>query len=117
MCICKGPNTVGFVGLFQPFSDAIKLFSREQYFPFVSNYLSHYFSPVLELILSLLVWVLVPYLRGFVSFVLGLLSFLCCTNLGVYTVMVAGCLLILIIPYWVAFILWFSLLLMRLVQL
>jgi NADH-ubiquinone oxidoreductase chain 1 len=42
--IRKGPNRVCFIGLFQPFSDAIKLFTREQYFPLVSNYLSYYFS-------------------------------------------------------------------------
>nr|URX53810.1 NADH dehydrogenase subunit 1 [Bifiditermes nr. madagascariensis]URX53823.1 NADH dehydrogenase subunit 1 [Bifiditermes nr. madagascariensis] len=86
----KGPNSVGFVGLFQPFSDAIKLFTSEQYFPLVSNYLCYYFSPVFGLFLSLLIWVLVPYFSGFVSFELGLLFFLCCTSLGVYTVMVAG---------------------------
>jgi NADH-ubiquinone oxidoreductase chain 1 len=84
------PNKVGFVGLFQPFSDATKLFTREQYFPLVSNYLCYYFSPVLELFLSLLVWVLVPYFRGFISLELGFLFFLCCISSGVYTVMVAG---------------------------
>nr|URX53511.1 NADH dehydrogenase subunit 1 [Longicaputermes sinaicus]URX53537.1 NADH dehydrogenase subunit 1 [Longicaputermes sinaicus]URX53563.1 NADH dehydrogenase subunit 1 [Longicaputermes sinaicus] len=88
--IRSGPNSVGFVGLFQPFSDAISLFSSEQYFPLVSNYLSYYFSPVFGLFLSLLVWLLVPYFSGFISFELGLLFFLCCTSLGVYTVMVAG---------------------------
>nr|UQJ75286.1 NADH dehydrogenase subunit 1 [Proneotermes latifrons] len=86
----SGPNKVGFVGFFQPFSDAISLFSKEQYFPLVSNYLSYYFSPVFSLFLSLLIWVLIPYFSGFVSFDLGLLFFLCCTSLGVYTVMVAG---------------------------
>nr|URX54109.1 NADH dehydrogenase subunit 1 [Neotermes sp. 4 AB-2022a] len=88
--IRKGPNSVGFIGLFQPFSDAIKLFSSEQYFPLVSNYLSYYFSPVFSLFLSLLIWILIPYFSGFISFELGLLFFLCCTSLGVYTVMIAG---------------------------
>nr|WNL54458.1 NADH dehydrogenase subunit 1 [Amitermes sp. B MLW-2023a] len=88
--IRKGPNSVGFVGILQPFSDAIKLFTSEQYFPLVSNYLIYYFSPIFGFFLSLLVWLLIPYLSGFVSFELGLLFFLACTSLGVYTVMIAG---------------------------
>nr|QAX91193.1 NADH dehydrogenase subunit 1 [Parrhinotermes sp. B MW-2019] len=88
--IRKGPNKVGFVGVLQPFSDAISLFTSEQYFPLASNYLSYYFSPVFGFFLSLLVWLLFPYFSGFVSFDLGLLFFLCCTSLGVYTVMIAG---------------------------
>nr|WNH36604.1 NADH dehydrogenase subunit 1 [Nasutitermes canaliculatus]WNH36617.1 NADH dehydrogenase subunit 1 [Nasutitermes canaliculatus] len=88
--IRSGPNSVGFIGILQPFSDAIKLFSSEQYFPIVSNYLIYYFSPIFGFFLSLLVWLLVPYLSGFISFDLGLLFFLACTSLGVYTVMIAG---------------------------
>nr|YP_009250323.1 NADH dehydrogenase subunit 1 [Periplaneta lateralis]AMW91078.1 NADH dehydrogenase subunit 1 [Periplaneta lateralis]UEV86534.1 NADH dehydrogenase subunit 1 [Periplaneta lateralis] len=88
--IRKGPNKVGFVGILQPFSDAIKLFSSEQSFPFLSNYLCYYFAPIFSLFLSLLVWLIIPYFTGFVSFELGLLFFLCCTSLGVYTVMIAG---------------------------
>lgn len=53
--IRKGPNRVGFIGILQPFSDAIKLFTREQAFPFLSNYLCYYFAPVFRLFLSLLV--------------------------------------------------------------
>nr|YP_010947024.1 NADH dehydrogenase subunit 1 [Eucorydia linglong]WGO57820.1 NADH dehydrogenase subunit 1 [Eucorydia linglong] len=86
----KGPNKVGYLGIFQPFSDAVKLFTKEQNFPLISNYISYYFSPVFSLFLSLLIWLIIPYVGGFINFDLGLLFFLCCTSMGVYTVMIAG---------------------------
>nr|QYH44922.1 NADH dehydrogenase subunit 1 [Eupolyphaga sinensis] len=88
--IRKGPNKVGFMGVLQPFSDAVSLFISEQNFPLVSNYISYYFAPIFSLFLSLLVWLLIPYLTGFLTFNFGVLFFLCCTSMGVYTVMIAG---------------------------
>lgn len=53
--IRKGPNKIGFIGILQPFCDAVKLFTKEQVFPFLSNFFIYYFSPILSLFLSLLV--------------------------------------------------------------
>nr|YP_010947011.1 NADH dehydrogenase subunit 1 [Margattea limbata]WGO57768.1 NADH dehydrogenase subunit 1 [Margattea limbata] len=88
--IRKGPNKVGFMGVFQPFGDAIKLFTKEQFYPLVSNFLSYYCAPIFSLFLSLIIWLLMPYLSGMYCFEMGLLFFLGCTSLGVYTVMIAG---------------------------
>lgn len=88
--IRKGPNKVGFIGIPQPFSDAIKLFTKEQTYPFISNYLIYYFSPIISLFLSLLCWLCIPYIVKLYRFNLGVLFFLCCLRIGVYSVIIAG---------------------------
>nr|YP_009689603.1 NADH dehydrogenase subunit 1 [Lepidurus arcticus]QCZ36048.1 NADH dehydrogenase subunit 1 [Lepidurus arcticus] len=86
----KGPNKVGFAGFLQPFADAIKLFTKEQTFPFMSNYLPYYIAPVISLSVSLLVWVSVPWGSVMLNSDLMVLFFLCCISVGVYTLMAAG---------------------------
>ena len=49
-----GPNTVGYYGILQPFSDALKLILKETVIPAQSNKILFYLAPVFTLIFSLL---------------------------------------------------------------
>nr|YP_010585925.1 NADH dehydrogenase subunit 1 [Lepidostoma longipilosum]UZZ43648.1 NADH dehydrogenase subunit 1 [Lepidostoma longipilosum] len=86
----KGPMKVGFMGIVQPFSDGIKLFNKELVFLFKSNYLMFFIMPILVLFISLLNWVLMPYLLIMFNFNLSFLFLLSCLSVGVYFVIVMG---------------------------
>nr|YP_010557164.1 NADH dehydrogenase subunit 1 [Aporia hastata]UYX58339.1 NADH dehydrogenase subunit 1 [Aporia hastata] len=88
--IRKGPNKLGYMGFLQPFSDGIKLFSKEQIYLNYSNFLCYYYSPIFGFFLSLIIWSLIPYYFNLIMFNLGVLFFFCCMSIGVYILLMAG---------------------------
>ena len=53
--IRKGPNKVRFLGVFQPFRDAIKLFLKEVVVPYRANKVAFILSPAIIFILIVLI--------------------------------------------------------------
>jgi NADH-ubiquinone oxidoreductase chain 1 len=87
-----GPNTVGYYGILQPFSDALKLILKETIIPSQSNKILFYLAPVSTLIFSLLGWGIIPFGQGLAlsDFSLGILYTLALSSLGIYGVLFAG---------------------------
>jgi NADH-ubiquinone oxidoreductase chain 1 len=87
-----GPNTVGYYGILQPFSDALKLVLKETIIPSQSNKILFYLAPVFTLIFSLLGWGIIPFGQGLAitDFSLGILYTLALSSLGVYGILFAG---------------------------
>uniref|UniRef100_A0AAT9J3H7 NADH-ubiquinone oxidoreductase chain 1 n=1 Tax=Haementeria sp. COZEM-ANN-HIR-001/002 TaxID=3157987 RepID=A0AAT9J3H7_9ANNE len=86
----KGPNKVIFMGLPQPFADAIKLFLKEQMMPTNANKSSFIGAPIMSLFLTLLLWAIYPHqnISFWVQF--SVLYFLCVSSMNVYTTFIAG---------------------------
>ena len=52
----KGPNKVSILGIFQPFNDAIKLFSKEIISPTLSNKFKYLIRPYLAIVIVIFVY-------------------------------------------------------------
>nr|YP_010350357.1 NADH dehydrogenase subunit 1 [Ixodes fecialis]UOK09786.1 NADH dehydrogenase subunit 1 [Ixodes fecialis] len=86
----KGPNKVGIIGIFQPFSDAIKLFSKEMNFMLYMNMFMYLFSALLSLILMMMLWFLLYWDYNQMSMEYGVVIMLCISSLSVYVVLWGG---------------------------
>nr|QNV12033.1 NADH dehydrogenase subunit 1 [Lasius niger] len=60
----KGPNKVGIIGVFQPFSDAIKLINKELFYVYKSNYNLFYLCPLVMFMFMMMMWMLFPYITN-----------------------------------------------------
>nr|YP_010165712.1 NADH dehydrogenase subunit 1 [Lactarius trivialis]QRN74284.1 NADH dehydrogenase subunit 1 [Lactarius trivialis] len=87
-----GPNTTGYYGVLQPFSDALKLIVKETVIPSQSNKILFYLAPISSLIFSLLGWGIIPFGQGLSlsDFSLGILYTVALSSLGVYGILFAG---------------------------
>jgi len=85
-----GPRKVGFNGIFQPFSDAIKLFFNQVIIPFNRNFILFLIAPLLAFIFTISLWIVIPLISGFLRFSYSVILFLIVLRFGVYPILVAG---------------------------
>nr|AIZ58671.1 NADH dehydrogenase subunit 1 [Ornithodoros kalahariensis] len=86
----KGPNKVGYVGIFQPFADAVSLFCSEVNYMSYMNIILYLWVPVFSLVLMMSCWVVYFWFKGQVDMEYGLIYFLCVSSLGVYVILGGG---------------------------
>nr|YP_010329421.1 NADH dehydrogenase subunit 1 [Haemaphysalis yeni]UNO53865.1 NADH dehydrogenase subunit 1 [Haemaphysalis yeni] len=88
--IRKGPNKAGILGLFQPFSDALKLFSKEMNYMFYMNIIIHMISPIISILLMMMIWMIFLFASNSLYLNMSIIYFLCISSLSGYTILWSG---------------------------
>nr|YP_010287120.1 NADH dehydrogenase subunit 1 [Ixodes acutitarsus]UKT61186.1 NADH dehydrogenase subunit 1 [Ixodes acutitarsus] len=88
--IRKGPNKVGLMGVFQPFGDAIKLFSKEMNMMFYLNMTFYVISSMVSLVLMMMLWFLFKWNYNQIVIEYGMVFLLCISSLSVYVILFGG---------------------------
>nr|WPS93632.1 NADH dehydrogenase subunit 1 [Rhipicephalus haemaphysaloides] len=86
----KGPNKTGFMGLFQPISDALKLFSKEMNKMFYMNKTLQIISPILMILMMMMMWMIFYFTNNAMNLNMSLIFFLCISSLASYAILFSG---------------------------
>ena len=87
-----GPNRVGFLGLFQPIADMLKLLYKEIIVPARANKGLFVIAPMLTVAPAFAAWSVIPFNQDWVlaNVNAGILLLFSVTSLGVYGILIAG---------------------------
>nr|UXO94139.1 NADH dehydrogenase subunit 1 [Dolichovespula saxonica] len=86
----KGPNKVSYLGILQPFSDAIKLLTKENMELIKVNKFIYLLSPMLGFFMSMMLLIGLPLNENLFSMNLFMLYMFSCLSLGVYVIALSG---------------------------